>query len=104
MSAFQLLIAVLAGVSLAAACGLRIFLPLLAASIGARAGLLHPSVGFAWITSPTATTLLAAASVIEVAAFLSPWVVHALDLLATPAAVAAGAVVAAMAFGDIDPA
>jgi hypothetical protein len=104
MTTSQILISLVAGISLAAACGLRVFVPLLAASFGARAGLLHPSSGFVWITSPTATMLLAVASVVEIAAFLSPWIVHALDVIAAPAAAGAGVVAAAVVFGDIDPA
>jgi hypothetical protein len=40
---------------------------------------------------------------VEVAAMHVPWIDHALDTLASPAAVVAGALVAASTMGDLDP-
>jgi hypothetical protein len=100
----ELLTAIAAGIALAAACGFRVFLPLMATSIAAKAGYIHPSGGFEWLDSNAALALFGAAAVAEVAAYYIPWIDHALDTIATPAAVIAGTVVAAAAFGDLHPA
>lgn len=100
----DIVLAICAGIALSAACGLRVFLPLFAASLAAHLGYLHPSGGMSWLGSPLALTVFGVATVLEVAAYYIPWLDHALDTIATPAAVVAGAVVAAAAFGDLHPA
>lgn len=96
--------AVAAGIALAAACGFRVFLPLMASSIAARTGYIDPSGGFEWLDSNVALALFGAASLAEVAGYYVPWFDHALDTIASPAAVIAGTVAAAAAFGDVHPA
>src|SRR5687768_595489 len=100
----ETLVAIAAGIALAAACGFRVFLPLLATAIAARAGYINPSGGFDWLDSNNALALFGAASVAEVAGYYIPWFDHALDTIASPAAVIAGTVAAAAAFGDVHPA
>ena len=87
-------LAICAGVALAAACGFRVFLPLLGASIAVATGTLNPGKGMEWIGSAPAVIVLGVASVVEVAAYYIPVVDHFLDTIATPAAVAAGTVAA----------
>ena len=87
-------LAVAAGVVIAAACGLRAFLPLLAVGLAARAGLvdLHPRV--AWLGQAHALIALGVATVFEIAADKIPVLDHALDALGTavrPVAAAIGA-------------
>lgn len=98
------LLAIAAGIALAAACGFRVFLPLMASSIAARAGYIDPSSGFEWLDSNVALALFAAASVAEVIGYYIPWFDHALDTIASPVAVIAGTLAAAAAFGDVHPA
>lgn len=93
----------LAGLGLAAACGFRVFVPLLVASIATRAGLLSPSPDFAWLGTNTALTAFGLATVLEVGAYYVPWLDHALDVLASPAAVVAGSVMVAAMAVDMDP-
>lgn len=97
-------LAICAGIALAAACGFRVFVPLLAASLAVHFGYLSPSASMSWIGSPAAMIILGVATVVEVLAYYVPWVDHALDMIASPAAVMAGTLVAATAFGNIDPA
>jgi hypothetical protein len=85
-------IAVCAGLGLAAACGLRVFLPLFVASIGVKMGLLSVGGPFGWLGSNAAVVLFGTATVVEVVGFMVPWVDHVLDLLAAPLAAVAGAV------------
>lgn len=92
------------GVALAAACGFRIFVPLLVMSLAARNGMLELAGGFDWIASTPALVILAVATVVEIAAYYVPWLDNALDVAAGPVAVVAGVVVAASAVGEMEPA
>ncbi|MGH7742541.1 MAG: DUF4126 domain-containing protein [Candidatus Eiseniibacteriota bacterium] len=72
---------IMSGVMLAAVCGLRAFLPLLAVGIAARLGHAHLNAEFAWIASWPAIVSFGAAALLEMAADKIPVVDHALDLL-----------------------
>jgi hypothetical protein len=95
-------LAIAAGIALAAACGFRVFLPLLAASLAAKFDYIDPSSSFEWIESGPAIILFSVATAFELAAYYIPWLDHALDTIASPAAVAAGTVAAGavLPFGD----
>jgi hypothetical protein len=97
------LVEIALGVGLAAATGLRAFLPLLVAAVAARAGLLPLGHGFQWLEATPALITLGTATLIEALAYLIPGVDHLLDLLAGPAAVAAGIVVSASVMTDVPP-
>ena len=83
------------GVGLAAACGFRVFLPVLVMGLAARAGFLDLSDGFEWMAGTPALSTVAAAMACEVGAYYIPWLDNLLDTVAMPAAVAAGALVSA---------
>ncbi|HXY18479.1 MAG TPA: DUF4126 domain-containing protein, partial [Gemmatimonadales bacterium] len=83
-------LAVCAGIALAAAAGLRVFVPLLAASAAAVLGHHQLAPGAAWLGSVPALVALSIAAVLEVGAYFVPALDHALDAIATPAAVVAG--------------
>lgn len=100
----ETILAIAAGIGLAAACGFRVFVPLLATALAVRFGHFTPSSGLEWIGSTPAIIILGIATVVEIAGYYIPWVDHLLDTMASPAAVLAGTVVAATAFGDIHPA
>lgn len=91
----DLVLALCLGVGLAAACGLRVFLPMAVASVASKAGFIELGSGFEWISSWPAVAGLSLACVLEVVAYYVPWLDHALDSIATPAAVVAGALVSA---------
>lgn len=91
----ETLTALCVGIGLAAACGLRVFLPLAMLAIGTKAGLVSPGAGFEWVGSWPAVIALSTACLVEMVAYSFPWLDHALDVIATPAAVVAGAAVAA---------
>lgn len=99
----DVILAVLAGLGLAAACGFRVFVPLLVVSLANRAGLLALHDDFAWIASLPATIGFAVATVLELGAYYFPLVDNLLDTVATPAAAVAGAVVALAVITDVDP-
>ena len=91
------------GIGLAAACGFRVFVPLLVTSIAAYAGWLPLSSGFEWIGTIPALIAFATATVIEVVAYYVTWLDHVLDVIASPAAVICGVVAAASVITDLPP-
>lgn len=96
-------VSILVGIGLAAACGFRVFVPLLVLSIAARAGDIPLSPDFAWVASLPALIAFATATVVEVGAYYVPWLDHTLDTIATPAAMLAGVVATAAVVGDLPP-
>jgi hypothetical protein len=76
----------------------------MATAFAARTGYIHPSSGFEWLDSNVALALFGAAALAEVVGYYVPWFDHLLDTIASPAAVIAGTIAAAAAFGEIHPA
>jgi hypothetical protein len=97
------LIGVLVGIALSAACGFRVFVPLLVLGIAGRVGHVPLAGDFHWITSMPALVALGTATIVEIVAYYVPWLDHALDTIATPAAVLAGVVATAAVVGDLPP-
>lgn len=91
------------GLGLAAACGFRVFVPLLIMSFASHAGYLELSAGFAWIGTLPVLLAFATATILEIGAYYIPWVDNVLDTLAAPAAVVAGAIAVASTLTDVDP-
>ncbi len=82
--------ALMLGIGLSAASGFRIFVPLLIANLAAKFGVFPMADNFAWMSSNTATIVLAIATVFELAAYYVPVVDNLLDTIAAPTAVVAG--------------
>jgi hypothetical protein len=91
------------GVGLAAATGMRVFLPLLVLGAAARVGWLPLSAGFEWLSSWPAMIALAVAALLEVGAYYVPVIDNFLDVLAGPLAVIAGIIAAAAVITDLPP-
>jgi len=96
-------LSVVAALGLAAACGFRVFVPMLVISVAARSGMLELADGFAWAGSTPALICFAVATALEICAYYFPVIDNFLDTISTPAAVVAGIVVAAAVIVDIDP-
>jgi hypothetical protein len=96
-------LSVFVGVGLAAACGFRIFVPLLVMSVAAVSGHLTLAPPFQWIGTYPALITFAAATVLEITAYYVPWLDNLLDSIATPAAVVAGTVVTASMTSGMSP-
>jgi len=94
---------VLLAISLSAAAGFRVFVPLLALSAFSVVGQIDLPANFDWIENNQALLVFAIASLLEVAGYYVPWLDHAIDVVATPAAVIAGTVVSASLAPDMDP-
>jgi hypothetical protein len=91
------------GLGLSAACGFRVFVPLLVASLAAQTGYLTLAPGFEWVGTQPALYAFATATLLEVLAYYIPWLDNMLDAIATPAAVIAGMIVGAAVFIDLPP-
>jgi hypothetical protein len=96
----------LLGLGLAAATGLRTFLPLLMLALVARLSLfgvtINPHVG--WLASNPALIALTVATLVELAADKIPIVDHGLSALGAVTRPLAGALAAGAVFGHADPA
>jgi hypothetical protein len=99
----ELLVSIALGIGLAAATGLRVFLPLLAVSAASYTGYLQLSDSFAWLGSLPALTMLGVAAILEVLGYYIPAVDNLLDTITTPAAVVAGTLVSAAVMTDLPP-
>jgi hypothetical protein len=100
------ILSVLLGLGLAAACGFRVFVPLLIMSLASRpeVGLMTLGERFQWIGTTPALVVFAVATVLEIAGYYIPWVDNFLDMVASPAAVVAGILVSASAMAtDVNP-
>ncbi|RKG48122.1 DUF4126 domain-containing protein [Acinetobacter cumulans] len=78
------------GIGLSAACGFRVFVPLLVMSLAAIMGWFEPMKGFEWLAMPSVCIALGFATLCEIGAYYIPWVDNMLDTIATPAAMVAG--------------
>jgi hypothetical protein len=103
MQPLEYLLAGALGVSLAAAVGLRVFVPVLMVAVAARAGYLDLAPGFDWLSTGTAIAMLAVAAAAEIAAYYIPGVDNLLDTLAAPLAVVAGTLMVAAPLWELPP-
>jgi hypothetical protein len=97
-----LVAAVLTAIGLAACAGLRAFMPLFAAGLGARLLDLRLADSVGWLASDTAIIIFGVATAIELLADKIPVVDNALDVVQTVAAPVAGGMVAFAPMVDLD--
>lgn len=100
----EIAIGILLGIGLAAAVGLRVFVPFLLVSVAANLGRVTLDPGFAFLATKAALVTFSAATLVEVLAYHVPWLDHALDVIAAPAAAIGGALLAAATMVHLDPA
>lgn len=99
----DIIISVAVGLGLSAACGFRVFVPMLALSIAGRTGHVVLDDHFAFLLSDMALIGLSVATLCEVAAYYIPWLDNMLDVLATPSAVVAGVLASGAMHSDMSP-
>jgi len=99
----EILLSLCIGIGLSAACGFRVFVPLLIVSIASLSGHLSLVSGFQWMGTYPALIAFALATALEIAAYYIPWVDNLLDTVATPAAVIAGTIITASLVTDMSP-
>jgi len=91
------------GIGLSAACGFRIFVPMLGISIAALSGHVTLGAGFEWIGTWPAVAAFSTATMLEIGAYYLPILDNLLDTIATPVAVVAGTILMAAMIGDMSP-
>lgn len=94
---------VITGIGLSAACGFRIFVPLLAINLASMYGYIHLAPGFDWIGGYYATMAFASATLLEIIAYYVPWLDNILDAIASPVSVIAGTIATASVITDMPP-
>src|SRR6266699_2021582 len=99
----ETLLSICVGIGLSAACGFRVFVPLLVMSIAALSGHLTLAHGFEWIGSYPALIALSVATCLEIAGYYIPWVDNLLDTISSPAAIIAGTLITASVITDLSP-
>ncbi|OPY71373.1 MAG: hypothetical protein A4E62_01292 [Syntrophorhabdus sp. PtaU1.Bin002] len=99
----ETILGVVTGIGLSAACGFRIFVPLLIMNLAVLYGRLHLAPGFEWIGSHYATIAFGTATGLEVLAYYIPWLDNVLDAIASPVSVIAGTIVTASVITDMPP-
>lgn len=99
----QYVMGLIIGIGLSAACGFRVFVPLLAMSVAALSGHMTLAPSFDWIGSYPALFAFTVATLLEVGAYFVPWLDNVLDLAASPAAVVAATILTASQLGDASP-
>lgn len=101
----ELIISVLLGIGLAAACGFRVFLPLFIVSLFSHFGLgsFGLSESFSWIGELPAIFTFGGATLIELFAYYIPFVDNLLDTIAVPLAGIAGTLISLSTMLDMDP-
>ncbi|MBP7529233.1 MAG: DUF4126 domain-containing protein [Syntrophorhabdaceae bacterium] len=99
----ETIVAILTGIGLSAACGFRIFLPLLALNLAAMSGYVGLAPGFEWIGGYQVTIAFSLATVLEIVAYYVPWLDNVMDAIASPVSIIAGTVATASLLTDIPP-
>ncbi|MCD6050895.1 MAG: hypothetical protein K0Q55_2298, partial [Verrucomicrobia bacterium] len=99
----ETLLSICLGIGLSAACGFRVFIPMLIVSIAANAGHLTLAKGFEWLASDAAVVSFGLATVLEIGAYYIPWLDNLLDSIASPSAVVAGTIITASVMTDMSP-
>lgn len=99
----ETLVAIAVGLGLAAAAGMRVFLPLFVLGLAGANNVVPIGDNWMWLSTTPALIGLGTAMVLEIAAYYVPWLDNALDVVATPAALIAGMIATASVLIDVPP-
>jgi len=94
---------ILLGIGLAASVGFRIFVPLFALSIASFYNVIPLNENWEWISGMPALITLGIATIVEIVAYLIPWLDNVLDTIAIPLAAIAGTAVMLSTAADLEP-
>ena len=103
MDALQISLSICAGIALSAACGFRVFVPMLALSLASYTGHLHLTNSFAWVGTLPALIAFSVATVVEIGAYYVPFLDNLLDTIAAPTALLTGIFATASVVTDLPP-
>ena len=98
----EIILALGLGVTLSAASGFRLFLPLLALSLATLYGDLELASSFSWLGTYPIAIALAIATVVEIMAYCIPVVDNLLDTIEIPVAVTIGTLLTAATLKDVN--
>lgn len=98
-------VAILTGLGLSAACGFRVFIPLLVTSIAAKTGNLELAEGFTWLGEWPALIAFGVAAVTESTLYYLPFpgLGSLVDIVDAPLVLIAGTILSASMVTDMDP-
>ncbi|SDB41427.1 protein of unknown function [Flavobacteriaceae bacterium MAR_2010_188] len=99
----ETIISIALGIGLSASVGFRIFVPLLALSAASYFGLWELNESWQWIGSLTSLVTFGIATLLEIAAYMIPFVDNLLDTIAIPLASVAGTAVMVSTVADLSP-
>ena len=100
----ETIFSIILGIGLAASVGFRVFVPLFALSLASYFDKIPLNANWEWIGSPTALMILGIATIVEIAAYLIPWLDHLLDTITIPLATIAGTAIMVSTVANLDPA
>jgi len=103
MESLETVLSIALGLSLAATCGLRAFLPLGMISGLAAAGWMDLPEAMSWLGSPVAVMCFWTATIAEMVGDKVPLVDHAMDVVGTAVRPAAGAIAGTALVAGADP-
>lgn len=92
---YQIISTVALGTALGAACGFRVFIPLVIVSLAIYNQWLAPAPDMLWLGSEAALTVFAVAALAEIAAYYFTFLDNIIDTYTAPLAVTAGTILAA---------
>ena len=99
----EFILSLLIGISLSATSGFRVFVPLLVLSFASMVGWVELSPAFDWVGTYPAFAALLVATLLELAAYLFPFVDNLLGAVAVPISVLAGTLITASLIIDLHP-
>ncbi len=100
----ETIFSILIGIGLAASVGFRVFVPLFALSLASHFQVIPLNESWEWVGSTTALLILGIATIVEIVAYLIPWLDNLLDSISIPLAAIAGTAVMVSTVADLSPA
>ena len=99
----ETIFSILLGIGLAASVGFRVFVPLFALSLASFYEIIPLNESWQWVGSMPAMITLGIATIVEIVAYIIPWLDNLLDTIAVPLAAVAGTAVMLSTAADLDP-
>ena len=99
----ETIFSILLGIGLAASVGFRVFVPLFTLSLASYYEIIPLNESWQWVGSMPAMITLGIATIVEIVAYIIPWLDNLLDTIAVPLAAVAGTAVMLSTAADLDP-
>ena len=99
----ETVLSLILGIALAASVGFRIFVPFFVLSLASHYQIIDLNNNWLWIGSSASMITFGIATIVEVLAYLIPWVDNILDTIAVPLAAIAGTAIMLSTIANFDP-